>query len=242
MNPRQLLSVTLSFLYVISNAFSFTVLSLSKDPTRRTSCSCSFGPRHHTLPIVLPVPLLRPQRPHSPFSTTRISAKEQDTDEEGEALAKEFFRQARNNENETAGRQQQPDIQENAKKFTGKSTEAGTGINRRRPMENSLFEPSRRSDTTGESNSVSNLQREREREFNLSSIFQRTLPIQAAFLFLSLAFVLYVGFSGGITDGSDRSYDDEMDVDIEYLNSIRTDDSSFAPTPETNAAKSSVWL
>ncbi|KAL7521940.1 hypothetical protein ACHAWX_006637 [Stephanocyclus meneghinianus] len=74
-----------------------------------------------------------------------------------------------------------------------------------------------------------NLQREREREFNLASVFERTFPIQAAVLLAFTLFVSLVGFSGDITDGSDRNFygDDDLieETVVEQLQRIRTDDS-----------------
>lgn len=77
--------------------------------------------------------------------------------------------------------------------------------------------------------SSTNLQREREREFNLASVFERTFPIQAAVLLAFTIFVSLVGFSGDITDGSDRNFygDDDLieETVVEQLQRIRTDDS-----------------
>ena len=76
----------------------------------------------------------------------------------------------------------------------------------------------------------SNIQREREREFNLAGRFERTFPIQAAILLASAIFISLVGLSGGITDGSDRYFygDDDLieDAVVEQLERIRTDDSA----------------
>ena len=77
--------------------------------------------------------------------------------------------------------------------------------------------------TTSPSN---NLQREREREYNLAGRFERTFGIQVAILLLSLVGVISVGLSGGITDGSDRNfgYDDMLD-DI-FVERFRSDDAA----------------
>jgi hypothetical protein len=48
-----------------------------------------------------------------------------------------------------------------------------------------------------------------EREMNLASRFEQTLPVQALLLALAIAFVAYVGLSGGITDGSERYFFDD---------------------------------
>eukprot|EP00804_Cyclotella_cryptica_P005519 CCRYP_003046-RA/>CCRYP_003046-RA protein AED:0.41 eAED:0.41 QI:0/-1/0/1/-1/1/1/0/190 len=97
------------------------------------------------------------------------------------------------------------------RKFTGKSSPA------------SVFD----SKSTDRAPSA-NVQREREREFNLASIFERTFPIQAAALLAFTIFVSLVGFSGDITDGSDRNFygDDDLieETVVEQLERIRTDD------------------
>ena len=51
-----------------------------------------------------------------------------------------------------------------------------------------------------------------EREINLASAFERTLGLQALGLLAALVFVLYVGFTGGITDGSERYNYGEDDI------------------------------
>jgi len=51
-----------------------------------------------------------------------------------------------------------------------------------------------------------------EREINLASAFEQTLGLQALGLLAALVFVLYVGFTGGITDGSDRYNYGEDDI------------------------------
>jgi hypothetical protein len=48
-----------------------------------------------------------------------------------------------------------------------------------------------------------------EREMNLASRFEQTLPLQALLLAMAIAFVAYVGLSGGITDGSERYFFDD---------------------------------
>jgi len=74
----------------------------------------------------------------------------------------------------------------------------------------------------------SNLQREREREFNLAGNFERTLGIQAAILLASILFVLSVGLSGGITDGSDRNFGGADDLGDTIIERFRTDDAAEA--------------
>ena len=68
-----------------------------------------------------------------------------------------------------------------------------------------------------ETRTSSRLSREQGRKFNLAGTFERTLPIQAGVVALSLAFVLYIGFTGGITSGIggiDEYMDDDEADDI----------------------------
>jgi hypothetical protein len=59
-----------------------------------------------------------------------------------------------------------------------------------------------------------------EREVQLVSLFERTLPIQVVVLLAILCFTIYIGWSGGITDGSDRytyNIDGNEDIDTTIL-------------------------
>ena len=104
------------------------------------------------------------------------------------------------------------------RKFTGASSSQ------------SLFTTNNNNEQSSSSSpSSSNLQREREREFNLASNFERTFGIQAILLLASLIGVISVGLSGGITDGSERNFYGEDEVDsvvIEQIERMRTDDAT----------------
>jgi hypothetical protein len=73
-----------------------------------------------------------------------------------------------------------------------------------------------------------------EREIKLVSVFEQTLPIQVLALFAAICFTIYIGFSGGITDGSDRNnyFLDDVDGTIQlvepeisdYLNNNNNDE------------------
>lgn len=52
-----------------------------------------------------------------------------------------------------------------------------------------------------------------ERDYQLVSVFERTLPIQVALVVAIFGLVGFIGLSGGITDGSDRFSYDDNDVD-----------------------------
>jgi hypothetical protein len=124
-------------------------------------------------------------------------------------------------------------------------------------QDNSFENPSVRKFTGGDSSSLfdETLAQEqmRRQEFNLVGNFERTLPLQVMVLVAFLVFVTYVGLSGGITDGSDRFHDDDVEFmgGIEYLEQIRTDDTSsysqdgssttLRPDDKLSGAKS-VWL
>ena len=56
-----------------------------------------------------------------------------------------------------------------------------------------------------------------EREFNLAGRFERTLPLQAGLLLAALVFSISVGFTGGITDGSDRNFGGADVIDESYF-------------------------
>lgn len=89
--------------------------------------------------------------------------------------------------------------------------------------------------------SSSNLQREREREFNLVGNFERSLGIQAAILFVSIIFVASVGFTGGITDGSDRYFGGADELDDTALEYVQTDDAAEAMLLRQSSPESQ-WL
>lgn len=72
-----------------------------------------------------------------------------------------------------------------------------------------------------------------DREMNLASNFERTIPLQAALLLVSIAFAFYIGFTGGITDGSERYFDDEMD-DMPWLNSSDEPTVMYDTPPQSN--------
>jgi len=72
----------------------------------------------------------------------------------------------------------------------------------------------------------SNIQREREREYNLASRFERTFGIQVALLLFSLIFTISIGLSGGITDGSERNFYGDDIVDEIYVDRYRSDDAA----------------
>mmetsp|Transcript_17473 Transcript_17473/g.24783 ORF Transcript_17473/g.24783 Transcript_17473/m.24783 type:complete len:199 (-) Transcript_17473:357-953(-) len=101
------------------------------------------------------------------------------------------------------------------------------------PSSTSLFTNTNNNEQS--SSPSTNLQREREREFNLASNFERTIGVQAVVLLAAFIYMASVGLSGGITDGSDRNFYGEDEVDsvvVEQLERIRTDDAADVLTRE----------
>lgn len=95
--------------------------------------------------------------------------------------------------------------------------------------QSTLFTTNRNNEQSTSSSPSTNLQREREREFNLASNFERTFGIQAVLLLAAFIYMASIGLSGGITDGSDRNFYGEDEVDavvIEQLERMRTDDAA----------------
>ncbi|KAL7563141.1 hypothetical protein ACA910_012321 [Epithemia clementina (nom. ined.)] len=170
-------------------------------------------------------------------------AREQQQQQQGEPLSDN-----RNNEdpemkisNKTAGAQRPvAKLDDSLIKFTGR--------------QQSLFSepaPTTRTRTGGGGTPLS---RERQGEFNLASTFERTLPIQAGVLAFCLAFVLYVGFTGGITSGGVNGMDDVVDDNSFYWNDnnhifrpLGTDEEGIHGDGidqfrEKKSSEESVWL
>lgn len=170
------------------------------------------------------------QTSHPPtqhFALTTLSSSNNNNDDEGSSFddldgigkLSEIYEIDKSNNNNAASTTtntqpiQQPPTR---RKFTGASSSSP-----------SLFTTT--NNNNAQSSPSSNLQREREREFNLASNFERTFGIQAILLLASLIGVISVGLSGGITDGSERNFYGEDEVDsvvIEQIERIRTDDAA----------------
>ena len=154
-------------------------------------------------------------------------------DSEGEALAKDFFKELQTREGVNQGDEIAGEVA--PRKFTGRDMDSATKFTGR----DSLF-----SENGG--NKVP-LDREREQEFRLAGNFEQTLPLQAALVVFSLVVVLTVGLTGGITDGSDRFFDDEIDfMGANYLEEIRSDTWNTNPSDGVDVIQKSsdngVWL
>ena len=157
---------------------------------------------------------------------------EQDKQEEGAELAQQFYTfQKTQQDRDTPSPSSAP-----VKKFTGASPQPRLSFS---SSSSSLFD---------DADNNSPLSREREREFNLVGTFERTLPIQAGIVALSLAFVLYVGLTGGIPSGSmeDGLMDEYNYYDAyEYNYQDRLSEAAPAAREEVDEnyrQKPGVWL
>jgi hypothetical protein len=71
-----------------------------------------------------------------------------------------------------------------------------------------------------------------EREVQLVSLFERTLPIQIITLLAIISFTIYIGLSGGITDGSDRYTYSDMENDMDTAATTTTTTTTILLEPE----------
>jgi hypothetical protein len=113
----------------------------------------------------------------------------------------------------------------NERKFTGAASGTASSLfspNLNRYEESESTIPSKRKDQ--------NEMQVNENEIRLVNVFERTLPIQFFVLVLTLCWTVYIGLTGGITDGSDRNFflDDDFINDqqeiIDYSNSWKQED------------------
>jgi hypothetical protein len=84
-----------------------------------------------------------------------------------------------------------------------------------------------------------------EREMKLASLFQQTLPFQALLVAMAIAFAVYIGISGGITDGSERFFDDDVNNDVmmwNVPNYYDADDSTAAAAENGPIRSNSVHI
>ena len=117
-------------------------------------------------------------------SSTRLNLILRESNDGGgdDEFTKEFFDQVRKRGMEAPSNElneQSETEKEPTTKFTGKIPPS--------PEPPSFGQSSLFSETKA------NVEMERQREFDLASLFQQTLPFQVGFVALALAFVLYVG-------------------------------------------------
>ena len=160
------------------------------------------------------------------------------SDDDREELAAQFYDQLKKRKLTSASLQDEKSISVDdlytvdkrseqrspVRKFTGSSTPS------------SLFSNEQ---TSSPSN---NIQREREREYNLAGRFERTFGIQAAILLISLVGVISVGLSGGITDGSDRNFGGDDMLDDIYVERFRSDDAAEVEAMISSPVKSIMQI
>lgn len=169
-------------------------------------------------------PVLFQSRSNNSLTRLASEGSNDNEDDGGRQLAEELSKEIKRRASLTTDTSEAYDIKSNLppptpiRKFTGASTPLFTNNSNETPN--------------------TNLQREREREFNLASRFERTFPIQAAIILASAIFISLVGITGGITDGSERNFygDDDLieDAVVERLERIRTDDAA--------EVRGSYWL
>ena len=213
----------------------FFILLLSAVLLGYTSCVSAFHIRHHQLQLISAPSSIRRTRYYNDVSySSRLFLTNSDNDgadananrdDGGEDLAGEFYDQLnkrlQQEESDTSNDDQSTTIDDDLyaigvnndkkieppiRKFTGAST--------------SLFSNQQSTSPS------SNIQREREREYNLASRFERTFGIQVALILFSLVFTISIGLSGGITDGSERNFYGDDIVDEIYVDRYRSDDAA----------------
>ena len=86
-----------------------------------------------------------------------------------------------------------------------------------------------------------------KREMDLASQFERTLPIQALSLLVAICFVTYIGFfSNEITDGSDRDFNGQDDIEETMLPSFWEEQKRLLQQeqqqPSPRVSENSVYL
>jgi hypothetical protein len=185
-------------------------------------------------------------QPISPFqralhdSTLRASPKDDTPTNEGQELADQFFEQLKKRENHQSDEDNVPRPKSSSAPPMQPNTPSAkdfTMDTKTSPRKFTGASPPLFSERTSSS---SNLESEQEREFNLVGNFERTLGIQAAILFASIVFVASVGFTGGISDGSDRYFGGLDEIDDTAIEYSRTDDAAEAMVRQST--QESIWL
>ena len=211
--------------------YFFILILLAVLSSRCTSYVSAFQIRHQLQLISAPPSIRRTRYYHDAsyksiilLANSNIDDEDANRDADGEDLTGQFYKQLnkRQQESDTSNDDQSTiDLytigsnsnnkkiqQQPVRKFTGASS-------------TSLF-----SNQQSTSSTSSNIQREREREYNLASRFERTFGLQVALLLFSLVFAISIGLSGGITDGSERNFYGDDIVDEIYVDRYRSDDAA----------------
>ena len=206
--------------------------------SRCTSCVSAFQIRRHQLQLISVPSGIRRTRYYNYVSyNSRISLANSNNDDadanrdyDGEDLAEQFY-------NQLNKRQQEESDTLNDTQSTTTIDDGLYAIGGGTNNNNKKIEPPIRKFTGASSTSLfsnqqstsspsSNIQREREREYDLASRFERTFGLQVALLLFSLIFIISIGLSGGITDGSERNFYGDDIVDEIYIDRYRSDDAA----------------
>jgi len=164
--------------------------------------------------------------------------------DEGQELAAEFYKLIRQQEQppliDEPGAAVSDQPTKKKKKFTGRIDESPNSTPPSPFARRSLFSEST-SNTNRDDPRAIQQQRERQRELDLASRFEQTLPFQVILVIISFTFMIYVGATGGIARNSQedsaawddmaqpnvvlpRGNDDEVDEFVQdYLDRIRSD-------------------
>lgn len=203
----------------------------------------------HQAAAFVVAPLLYRRNAGTLSQRCHMTKQEDKADEDGEQMARDFFKQVQKRDEaslSTQGNKDEPysDDTPIPRPALDASGEAQAPVVVPRKFtgggEQSLFSPetSQQQETPAD--------RMREQEFNLAGRFQNTLPIQAAILAASILFISYVGLTGGITDGSERFFDDEVEIMGGYsIDDFRSDTDNTSPSSGVEIirqADESVWL
>ena len=174
-------------------------------------------------------------------SKHQMSKQDDRANADGEQMARDFFKQVQKREEKSSPMQgnDNSDDAPSRPALDTSSEEEPVAIPRKfTGGEKSLFSP--------ETSQQTLVDRMREQEFNLAGRFQNTLPIQAFIVAVSIIFVGYVGLTGGITHGSERLFDDEVEIlgGGYSLDDFRSEiDNNSSPSIEIiRQADESVWL
>ena len=211
--------------------YFFILLLSAVLSSRCTSCVSAFHIKRHQLQLISTPSSTRRTRYNNDVSyNSRLLLGNSDIGDadanrevdDGGDLAEQFYNQLNKRQSDTSNDDQSTDtidddlytinsnkkIEPPIRKFTGASTSLFTN------QQSTSSSPS------------SNIQREREREYNLASRFERTFGLQVALLLFSLVFVISIGMMGGITDDSERNFYGEDIVDEIYVDRYRSDDAA----------------
>ena len=196
--------------------FACTVLAAASliTTTRRTCTAFQSSLVHNSRHL--------PDTRNTILATTGSGSNDDAPSDDGEDLAGQFYDQLKKRRASADISTNGDEISQPVRRFTGPSPKDDISQTTKRRFTGaspSLFSEEQRPDS-------SNLEREREREFNLVGNFERTLGIQAVILLAFFIGIVSVGLSGGITDGSDRHFGGADDLEYGTMTPFQTDDAA----------------